>query len=150
MAKSALVAKIEGEMTAAMKAKNEAVLSALRMIKSAFQYKAIELKKELTDEDALDVLMKQAKQRRESIEGFTKGNRQDLADKEKAELALIEKFLPQQMTEDEIKALAQEVIKAVGATSAKEMGKVMASLNPKVKGKADMGKVSGIVKSLLG
>jgi len=125
------------------------VVSALRMLKSAIKYKEVELRKELTDADVIDVLAKQAKQRRESIEGFEKGNRPELVAKEKAELALIEKFLPAQLSDDDLAKMIKETISAVGATSAKDMGKVMGVLTPKVKGKADMGKVSGMVKSLL-
>ena len=147
---SAMISKMDQELVLAQKSKNEDVVSCLRMIKSACKYKQVELKRELTDEDVIDVLSKQAKQRRESIDGFEKGNRPELVAKEKAELALIETFLPQQLTEAEVVAMVQEAIKASGAASVKDMGKVMGILTPKVKGKTDMGKLSGLVKKGLG
>jgi hypothetical protein len=110
----------------------------------------VDLKRELKDEDVIDVLSKQAKQRKESIEGFEKGGRTDMADKEKAELALIEKFLPAGLSDAELGQLIEEAIKASGAAGPKDMGKVMGVLTPKIKGRADMGKVSGLVKAKLG
>jgi uncharacterized protein YqeY len=137
-------------MVTAMKAKDAAAVSAIRMIKSAVQYKAVDLKREVKDEEVVEVLVKQAKQRKESIESFEKGGRPEAAAKEKAELELIEKYLPTALTEDELFALVAEAIKATGAAGPKDMGKVMGWLTPKVKGKADMGKLSGLVKSKLG
>lgn len=150
MSASPLFDRINADIVAAMKAKDEAALSALRMLKSALKYKEVDLKRELKDEDVIGVLSQQAKQRREAIEGFEKGGAADRAASEKAELALIEKYLPAQMTDDEIKAAVVSVVAAVGATGPKDMGKVMGALNPKVKGKADMAKVSAIVKAQLG
>ena len=147
---SPLLDKINAELITAMKAKNEAVVSALRMLKSAIKYKEVDLRREVTDEDVLEVLSKQAKQRKESIEGFEKGGRAESAAKEKAELALIERFLPAALTDEELAKLVAEAVQATGAASPKDMGKVMGWLNPKVKGKADMGKVSGLVKAKLG
>ena len=150
MSASPLFDKINADIIVAMKAKAEASLSALRMLKSAIKYKEVDLKREVTDEDVIDVLSKQAKQRKESIEGFEKGNRPEAAASEKAELALIEKYLPAAISEAELVQLIEEAVKASGATGPKEMGKVMAVLNPKIKGRADMGKVSGLVKAKLG
>ena len=150
MSASPLFDKINSDMIAAMKAKDEASTSALRMLKSALKYKEVDLKRELKDEDVIDVLSKQAKQRKESIEGFEKGGRAEMAAKEKAELALIEKFLPAALSEAELSQLIEEAIKASGAAGPKDMGKVMGVLTPKIKGKADMGKVSGLVKAKLG
>ncbi len=147
---SPLFEKINSDIVTAMKSKNEAALSALRMLKSAIKYKEVDLKRELTDEDVIEVLGKQAKQRKESIEGFEKGGRAESAASEKAELALIEAYLPAAMTEAEIAQLIEEALKATGAATAKDMGKVMGYLTPKLKGKADMGKVSGLVKGKLG
>lgn len=150
MSASPLFDKINADLIVSMKAKDEATTSALRMLKSALKYKEVDLKRELKDEDVIDVLSKQAKQRKESIEGFEKGGRQDMADKEKAELALIEKFLPAGLSDTELAQLIEEAIKASGAAGPKDMGKVMGVLTPKIKGRADMGKVSGLVKSKLG
>ena len=150
MSASPLFDKINADLITAMKAKDEASTSALRMLKSALKYKEVDLKRELKDEDVIDVLSKQAKQRKESIEGFEKGGRKDMADKERAELALIEKFLPAALSDAELAQLIEEAIKSTGAAGPKDMGKVMGVLTPKIKGKADMGKVSGLVKSKLG
>ncbi len=150
MSASPLYDKINADIITAMKAKNEAALSALRMLKSAIKYKEVDLKREVKDEDVIEVLSKQAKQRRESIEGFEKGGRAESAASEKAELALIETYLPAAMSDADLEKLVVEAIASSGAAGPKEMGKVMAVLNPKVKGKADMSKVSALVKSKLG
>ncbi|HEY5038094.1 MAG TPA: GatB/YqeY domain-containing protein [bacterium] len=150
MGASPLFDKINADVITAMKAKDGTVLTALRMLKSAIKYKEVDLKREVTDEEVIDVLSKQAKQRRESIEGFEKGGRAESAAKEKAELVLIEKYLPASLNEAELAQLIEEAIKSTGAAGPKDMGKVMGALTPKIKGKADMGKVSGLVKAKLG
>jgi len=150
MSASPLFDKINADIITAMKAKDEASLSALRMLKSAIKYKEVDLKREVKDEEVIEVLSKQAKQRKESIEGFEKGGRADMAAKEKVELALIEKFLPAGLSDDELAKLVEETIKSVGAAGSKDMGKVMGALTPKIKGRADMGKASSLVKSKLG
>ena len=150
MSASPLFDKINADIITAMKAKDEASLSALRMLKSAIKYKEVDLKREVKDEEVVEVLSKQAKQRRESIEGFEKGGRAESAAKEKAELALIEKFLPAALSDEDLSKLIEEAVKSTGAAGPKDMGKVMGALTPKIKGKADMGKVSGLVKAKLG
>jgi hypothetical protein len=150
MSASPLFDRINADIITAMKAKDEASLSALRMLKSAIKYKEVDLKREVTDEDVIDVLAKQAKQRKESIEGFEKGGRADAAASEKAELALIEKYLPAGLSDAELVSIIEEAIKSTGAAGPKDMGKVMGAITPKIKGRADMGKVSGLVKSKLG
>lgn len=150
MSASTLFDKINADIIAAMKARNEADTSALRMLKSALKYKEVDLRRELKDEEVLEVLSKQAKQRKESIEGFEKGGRADLVAKEKAELALIEKYLPAALGEEELAKLIVETIQATGAAGPKDMGKVMGALTPKIRGRADMAKVSSLVKSKLG
>jgi uncharacterized protein YqeY len=150
MSASPLFDKINADIITAMKAKDEASLSALRMLKSAIKYKEVDLKREITDAEVIDVLAKQAKQRKESIEGFEKGGRAESAASEKIELALIEKFLPASLSDAELTALVEEAIKSSGAAGPKDMGKVMGVLNPKIKGRADMGKVSSLVKTKLG
>lgn len=142
--------KINADLVTAMKAKNEAATSALRMLKSALKYKEVDLKRELKDEEVVDVLAKQAKQRKESIEGFEKGGRAEMAAKEKAELALIEQYLPASLGDEELAKLIEETIKSTGAAGPKDMGKVMGALTPKIKGRADMGRVSSSVKAKLG
>jgi uncharacterized protein YqeY len=150
MSASPLFDKINADIIMAMKAKDEASLSALRMLKSAIKYKEVDLKREVTDAEVIDVLAKQAKQRKESIEGFEKGGRAESAASEKTELALIEKYLPAGLSDAELTALVEEAIKSSGAAGPKDMGKVMGVLNPKIKGRADMGKVSSLVKTKLG
>lgn len=104
----------------------------------------------VNDEVALDVLTKMAKQRRESIAEYEKGGRQDLVDKEGFELSVIEGFLPKGLTDDEVRAIVTEAIAQTGATSAKEMGKVMSAIMPKTKGRADGKRVQELVKEALG
>src|SRR5271154_7135910 len=111
MSASPLFDTINADVITAMKAKDEASLSALRMLKSAIKYKEVDLKREVKDEEVIEVLSKQAKQRKESIEGFEKGGRADMAAKEKVELALIEKFLPAGLSDDELAKLVEETIK---------------------------------------
>jgi len=147
---SPIVAKLNADLIVAMKAKDEAKVLTLRTLKSALKYKEVDLKRELTDADAIDVLSHQAKQRRESIEGFEKGNRPESAAKEKAELDMIQTFLPAAMPAEELSALIDEAVKAVGATTPKDMGKVMGVLTPKVKGRCDMSQLSAAVKAKLG
>jgi len=138
------------DMKTAMKAKDQVTLSTIRMVTSAVKNKEIELIRKLSEEETAEVIAKAIKQRRDSIEQYRKGAREDLAAKEESEIAVLERYLPKQLAEAEVTALAREAIAAVGATSAKEMGKVMGQLMPKVKGKADGGVVNRVVKGLLG
>lgn len=136
----------------AMFAKDEMKKSVLRMLISAIGYYEIEkggAGYEATDEDVLNVIQKEAKQRKDSIEQFTTGGRAELADKETKELEILQAYLPEQMGEEEITKLVQEAITQTGATSAADMGKVMGALMPKTKGKADGGLVSKIVRAEL-
>lgn len=144
--------QIQEDLKSAMLAKDEAKTSTLRMIKSALQY--YEIQKggagyEATDEDVLETIAKEAKKRQESIEMYKSGNRHDLVDKETKELEVLRSYLPKQMSEEEIKNLVQEAIAQTGATGMQDMGKVMGVLMSKVKGKADGGLVSKIVKEKL-
>lgn len=144
--------KLQEELKQAMLAKDTTTTSVLRMIISAIGY--YEIQKggagyEATNEDVLSVIQKEAKQHRDSIEEFTKANRLDLVDKEKKELELLRKYLPSQMSEEEVKNLVKAAISKTGATSAKDMGKVMGAFMPKIKGKADGGLVSRIVREAL-
>jgi len=144
--------KIRDELRQAMLSRNALKTSVLRMLKSAITY--YEIQKggagyEATDEDVLAVTQKEAKQRRDSIEEFKKAQRQELVDKETKELEMLQTYLPKQMTEDEIKNLVKEALNQTGAKTIADMGKVMGALMPKVKGKADGGLVSKIVKELL-
>jgi len=145
-----LTAQITDEIKDAMRAKDELKLSVLRILKTAFNNLAIEKNKnDLEDSEALEVVMRQAKQRRESIEGFEKAGRTELAEKEKKELEMLQKYLPKQLSDDDIKAKVQEAIQETGASGAADFGKVMKPLMAKVKGQADGKRVQSILKELL-
>ncbi len=151
---SELYQKIKSDMTVSMKAGNPDLLSTLRMLVS--ELRRVEIDKyppsvggELTNEDVLGVLQKSVKQHRESIEMFEKGNRADLAEKEKKELEIVNGYLPKQMEEEEIRAIVEEAISDTGAKTMKDIWMVMGAVMPQVKGKCDGGVVSGIVKELL-
>jgi len=141
--------RLKEDMKAAMKAKDKERLSVIRMLQSLIKNAEIDKRGELTDEEIVSLLMKYAKQRRESIELYEKGGRQDLVEKEKRELQIVESYLPKQMDEDEIRELVAKVIEEVGASSPKDIGKVMQAVMPKVKGRADGSVVNKIVRELL-
>ncbi len=145
--------QLRDELKKAMLARDAVKTSVLRMLLSAIQY--FEIKKggagyEATDEDVLIVIAKEAKQHKDSIEQFSAGGRQDLVDKEKKELEILQAYLPAQMGEEEIRKLVVDAVKQTGASSPGDMGKVMGALMSKVKGKADGGLVSKIVREKLG
>ncbi len=137
------------DMKAAMKQKEQIRLGTIRQIRSTIKYKEIERKEELDDKGILKVISTLVKQHKDSIEQFTNGGRPELAEKEQAELRVLEAYLPQQMSEDDVKALVQEAIDAVGATSMKEIGKIMKYVMPKAQGRADGKLVNQFVKELL-
>jgi uncharacterized protein YqeY len=142
--------KINEDLTAAMKAKDPERLSVLRMMKSAVKNKEIELIKELEDAQVLQVLMSLIKQRKDSVEQFTKGGRPELAEKEAAEIKVIEAYLPAAVSDEEIGRTVESVIAELGATSLKEMGKVMKACMAKFIGRpVDGQKLSELVKSKL-
>lgn len=146
-------AQLREELKLSMLAKDTDKTSTLRMVISALGYYEIEkggAGYEATEEDVETVMQKQAKQRRDSIEQFKLGGRDELVAKETKELELLESYLPQQMSEEEIKQLVDEAVTQTGATSVADMGKVMGALMSKVKGKADGGLVSKLVKERLG
>ena len=136
-------------MKAAMRARDSARLSAIRLILAAIKQREVDERIELGDPEVLSVLEKMIKQRRESIVQFEKAARTDLADAEKFELALLSGYLPQQLGEAEIQKEINSVIAEVGAGGVKDMGKVMAALKSRLAGRADMGKVSTLVKARL-
>lgn len=141
--------KIEQDIKLAMTQKNELEVSVLRMAKSALQNKLIEIKKkELTDEEVLLVLSNQAKRRKEAAESFTKGGREEMAQKELDELKIIEKYLPVQIGKEEIKKIVLEVIEKMGDN--KNFGAVMGQAMAKLKGRADGKLVTQIVKEQMG
>ena len=138
--------QIEKAMVPAAKSKDKGKLSALRMIKAAVHNREIDARRDLTEPEMLQVLSSLVKQRQDSIEQFKKGNRNDLVEKEEAELGVIKSFMPEQMSDDEIEVEISKAISETGATGVKDMGKVMKALMPKVTGKADGKLISELVK----
>jgi uncharacterized protein len=136
-------------MKAAMRAKDAARLSAVRLVLAAIKQREVDERKELSDADVLSVIEKMIKQRRESIDQFEKGGRDDLAQKEKAEAQLLSAYLPAQMGEAEIEDQIKSVISETGASGPKDMGRVMAALKARLAGKADMSAVANRVKKNL-
>jgi hypothetical protein len=159
--------KIKSDLKEGLKARREIEVSTLRMVLASIlnkekekrykifkekpEFKETELEKEseLTDEEIIQVLFSEQKKRKEAILEFGKGKRQDLVEKETKEMEILEKYLPEQPSEQELKKMAMEAISQAGAKELKDMGKVMANLMPKLKGKVQGGQVSEIVKSLL-
>lgn len=142
--------KIADEMRAAMKAREQARVGALRMLMTAIKNTEVEKMHDLSDEEVLDVIAREAKRRRESIEAFEKGGRTDLVEKETAELAVLDAYLPDKLSDEELTALVDEAVAETGASSPKQMGEVMKALMPKVRGRADGAQVSALVKAKLG
>ena len=141
---------IAADLTAAMKAKDATRLSALRMLKAAVTNKGmVEKGRDLEDAEVLQVVASLVKQRRDSIEQFSKAGRTDLVDKESAELKVLEAYLPQRLGADEIAAEVAKIVAELGASGPGDMGKVMGAAKSKLAGKADMGLVSAAVKQAL-
>jgi uncharacterized protein YqeY len=141
---------LDSALKDAMKAKDSVSLDSIRAIKSVVKLAEIEGGKELSEEEVHAVIQKAVKQRRDSIAQFIAGGRQDLVANEEAQIKVLEKFLPAQLSEAEVTQLVDEAVAATGASGPKDMGKVMGALMPKVKGKADGGMVNRLVKAKLG
>lgn len=144
-----LAVAIEKDFLAAYKAKDQLKVSVLRMLKAALKNRQVELLRELSDEDVLGVVAKQVKQRQESVEQFTSAGRTDLADKEAAEQAVLESYLPARLGEAELAALVAEAVAETNAAGMKDMGRVMQLLLAKVAGRADGKLVSQLVRARL-
>ncbi|NJD30941.1 MAG: GatB/YqeY domain-containing protein [Gammaproteobacteria bacterium] len=142
--------RITEDMKAAMRASEKERLSTIRMIQAAIKQREVDERITLDDAQVLAVLEKMIKQRRESVVQFEQGGRADLADKEKAEIALLQAYMPAQLSEAELDALIKEAIATTGAASMKDMGKVMGAVRSKAAGRADMGAVSARIKAALG
>ncbi|MGA0023907.1 MAG: GatB/YqeY domain-containing protein [Burkholderiales bacterium] len=140
---------INEDLKAAMRGGDAARRDTIRLLTAALKQREVDERKALTDADVLGIIEKMIKQRRDSITQFEQGGRQDLADKEKQELALLQCYMPQALGEGEISAAVQAAISETGAAGPADMGKVMAVLKPKLAGRADMGKVSAAVKAQL-
>ena len=144
-----LKARISEDMKSAMKARETERLAAIRLLMAAIKQKEVDERVELDDAGITAVVDKMLKQRRDSITQYEAANRQDLADKEKAEMAVLTAYLPQQLTAEEIDVMIDGAIAASGAASMQDMGKVMALLKPHMAGRADMGAVSARIKAKL-
>lgn len=144
-----LIERLKDEQKIAMKAKEKARLGTIRLIMAAIKQQEVDNRITLDDEQILAVLTKMVKQRRDSVTQYQKANRQDLADVELAEIAVLDEFMPTPLSEEEITSLVKDAIQEANATSMQDMGNIMAILRPKVQGRADMGKVSQLVKTNL-
>ncbi|MED1863198.1 GatB/YqeY domain-containing protein [Fictibacillus nanhaiensis] len=144
-----LLKELNQDMKQAMKDKNKQKLSVIRMLKASLQNEAIKLGRELNEEEELTVLVREMKQRKDSLQEFEKAGRDDLVAGLQDEIAVLTPYLPKQLTEEELQEIVAETISEIGATSKADMGKVMGALMPKVKGKADGGLVNRIVQQQL-
>jgi len=129
--------RLTDDMKQAMKDKNKETLSVIRMIRSSIKNSEIDLRRPLEDDEILQVLSREVKQRKDSLQEFIKAGRQDLAESLEAEIDIISKYLPEQLTEEEIQEIVRQTIQELGASSKADMGKVMGALMPKTKGRAD-------------
>ena len=141
--------RIIEDIKLAMKAQDKEKLNVVRMLKSDIQMAELNKKGELTDDEVISVVTKQIKMRKDSIKEFEKGNRTDLIEQASKEIKILEEYLPEQLSEEEVVDIVNAVFNKINPTSQADMGKIMGSLNPLVKGKADMGFVSKIVKEKL-
>jgi uncharacterized protein len=141
--------KVNEDLKVSMKAKDEIRNLTLRQIKAAVMNTEIRKGKTLSDEEIIEVIFSLVKSHNDSIDGFKKGGRMELAEKEEKELAILKTYLPEQLSDAELEKIIKEAIAETGATSAKDMGKIMGKVMPKVKGKADGSKINQIVKQIL-
>ncbi|WP_440602566.1 GatB/YqeY domain-containing protein [Bacillus sp. GB_SG_008] len=144
-----LLGRLNDDMKQAMKNKEKEKLTVIRMVKAALQNEEIKLQHSLLEDEELTVLTREVKQYKDSLLEFEKAGREDLVDKLKSEIQILETYLPEQLTEEELAAVIQQVISEVGAASKADMGKVMSAVMPKVKGKADGSQVNRLVSQLL-
>lgn len=145
-----LKSRITEDMKTAMRAKDSARLGAIRLLQAAIKQREVDERIELDDTQVIEAIEKMLKQRRDSISQFEAANRQDLVEIEKFEVTVLQTYLPQALTEDEVKALLEKVVIETSASGIKDMGKVVAAIKPLVVGRADMGKISGLIKARLG
>lgn len=141
--------QIVKDLVTAMKEKDKDKLAVLRMVKGAMQLEEIKKKSELTDDEVIAVLAKQIKTRKESIVEFEKGNRTDLIEQTEKEITILETYMPEQLSEEEITKIIEEAIQKVNASAPSDMGKVMGIITPQLRGKADMSAVSKMLKEKL-
>ncbi len=141
--------KILNDLKNAMKNKNKELLSVVRMVKGAIQMEEIKVKHELNDDEVIGIISREIKTRKESIKEFEKGNRNDLIEKTEKEIEILTKYMPEQMSEEEINATIEKVFEQVKPEKPSDMGKVMGAITPLVKGKADMSLISAKIKEKL-
>ncbi|MTI66608.1 MAG: GatB/YqeY domain-containing protein [Firmicutes bacterium] len=144
-----LKARLMDDLKTSMKSKNKLRKDTITMVRAAIKQKEVDEKVELEDEDVIQIISKQVKQKKDSIEGFEKGNREDLVDRTQKEIDILMEYMPAQLSEEEIEEIVKALIDELGANTMKDMGKVMSAVMPKVKGKADGGLVNKIVKQHL-
>ena len=144
-----LLEQLSKDMVVSMKNKDSFSLGVIRMAKGAIQLESINKKKELTEEEVVAVISKQIKMRNDSIQEFTKANRMDLVEQNKKEIEILNKYMPRQLSLDEVNKIIEEAFDVVNPTSSKDMGLIMREVSPKLKGKADMGQVNAIIKEKL-
>ena len=142
--------KILKDLTSAMKAQDKETLSVLRMVKGAIQLEEINKKSELSDEDVIGVISKQIKTRKESIQEFIKANRNDLIEQTNKEIEILNKYMPEQLSEEEVLNIIDEAFSTINPKAQSDMGKLMGFVTPKLKGKTDMSFVSKTIKERLG
>ncbi|MGL5430962.1 MAG: GatB/YqeY domain-containing protein [Vibrio sp.] len=145
----ALIDNLKEEQKLAMKSKDKLRLGTIRLALAAIKQREVDEQITLSDDDIVGVLTKMVKQRRDSVSQYEAAGRQDLADAEKAEITVLEDFMPQPLSDDEVSALINSAIAQSAASGMQDMGKVMAVLKPHIQGRADMGKVSGLVRAKL-
>jgi uncharacterized protein len=145
----ALIDQLKEEQKIAMKAKDKLRLGTIRLALSAIKQREVDERITLNDDDIIAIMTKMVKQRRDSVAQYESAGRQDLADVEKNEITIIEEFMPQALTDEEIATFIANAISESGVESMQDMGKVMAILKPQIQGRADMGKVSGLVRAKL-
>ena len=141
-----LLEKINGDMINYMKSKDNFSLGVIRMVKGALQLEKINKKRDLTDEEVISVIVKQIKMRNDSINEFKKANRMDLVEQNEKEIAILNEYMPVQLTEDEINEIIDLAFEKINPTSNKDFGLIMKEVSPKVKGRADMGMISAKIK----
>jgi len=144
-----LKAQISEDMKTAMRAKDSVRLGAIRLLLSAIKQREVDERVELDDVNVIAVIEKMLKQRRDSIAAYESANRNDLADIEKFEVTVLQTYLPQQLSEAEVKVILEKVVTDTGAAGIKDMSKVMAAIKPLVAGRADMGQISSLIKTRL-
>lgn len=141
--------KILEDLKTAMKNQDKETLAVIRMVKGAMQMEELNVKHELSDDEVIGIISKQIKTRKESIAEFEKGNRQDLIDKTNAEIAILEAYLPEQLSSEEVNQIIDEAFEEIKPESMRDMGKIMGFINPKIKGRCDVGEASKIIKNRL-